>query len=101
MTGATKSADEAARFQIYRNGEAQVYAKGKYDNREQAEADATAFVNDTTIFQTVNTPLKAGDSDKYTVVIWIEGEDPECKDPIRGGSVRSHMVFDIAAESSD
>ena len=101
LTGATKSADEAARFQIYRNGEAQVYAKGKYDNREQAEADATAFVNDTTIFQTVNTPLKAGDSDKYTVVIWIEGEDPECKDPIRGGAVWSHMVFDIAAESSD
>lgn len=98
VTGASKSADEAVRFQIYRNGEAQVYAKGKYNNRDQAEEDATAFVDDSTVFTTYNTPLKAGTVDKYTVVIWIEGNDPECLDPIRGGSVRSHMVFDVAPE---
>lgn len=98
VTGASKSADEAVRFQIYRNGEDQVFAKGTYNDRSKAEQDATVFVNDTTIYTASRTPLQAGAVDKYTVVIWIEGNDPECLDPIRGGSVRSHMVFDVAEE---
>ncbi len=99
VTGVSKSADEAVRFQIYRNGEAQIYAKGQYNNREQAEQDATAFVDDETVFFTQATPLTAGSVDKYTVVIWVEGNDPECVDEIRGGHIRSNMVFDVVPEA--
>ncbi len=98
ITGATKSADEAVRFQIYRNGEDQVFAKGQYDDRSKPEEDATAFVDDKTVYTAQATPLKAGEVDKYTVVIWIEGNDPQCVDDIRGGTVRSHMVFDVVPD---
>lgn len=30
---------------------------------------------------------QVGDVDKYTVVIWLDGDDPECVDKIIGGAV--------------
>ena len=33
--------------------------------------------------------------DKYTIVIWVEGNDPECIDDIRNGHVRMRMLFDV------
>ena len=35
--------------------------------------------------------FKPGDVHKYTVIIWIEGEDPECVDNIIGGEVKMRM----------
>ena len=32
--------------------------------------------------------------DKFTVVMWYEGEDPECTDEIIGGWVETYMTFD-------
>lgn len=100
VTGASKSADEAVRFQIYKNGKDNVYAKGSYKNRKTAETDATKFVDNNTILKDKNSPLKAGSVDKFTVVIWVEGNDPECVDAIRGGTVRSQMVFDVVSEET-
>ena len=31
--------------------------------------------------------------DKYTVVIWLEGDDPDCVDDILGGHVELNMKF--------
>jgi hypothetical protein len=30
---------------------------------------------------------------KYTIVLWIEGSDPECTDNILGGEFKVHMDF--------
>lgn len=98
ITGASKSADEAIRYMIYKNGQEQVFAKGTYNDREKAEQDATVFVDNETVYAVEASPLNAGNVDKYTVVIWVEGNDPECLDPIRGGFVRSQMVFDVVPE---
>ena len=35
-----------------------------------------------------------GNVDKYTIVIWMEGDDPECVDSIIGGSVQFSMRID-------
>ena len=35
--------------------------------------------------------MKAGDLDKITVVVWIEGDDPECVNNILGGEMKMHM----------
>lgn len=32
-------------------------------------------------------------TDKYTVVIWLEGDDPDCNDEILGGHVEMNMKF--------
>ena len=36
--------------------------------------------------------------DKYTVVIWLEGDDPECVDRIVGGSMKFDMSIDADGE---
>ncbi len=95
ITGVAKSADEAVRVMIYKNGEPSIYAKGQYDDREQPETDATRFVDDKIVMQTKSEAFKPGDVDKYTVVVWIEGNDPECVDDIRDGYVRMRMLFKL------
>ena len=37
--------------------------------------------------------LMPGEIDKYTVVIWLEGEDPECVNDILGGTIE--MMFKL------
>ena len=37
--------------------------------------------------------LEPAEMDKYTVVIWLEGEDPECVDDILGGNIEMIMKF--------
>lgn len=41
----------------------------------------------------VREDIDNGDVDKYTVVMWYEGEDPECVDDIIGGWVELYMGF--------
>lgn len=101
ITGVAKSADEACRVMIYRNGKEQVYAKGQYKDRKKAETDATKWVDNDTVTKFEADDFKAGDVDKYTVVIWIEGNDKECVDAIRGGHVRMQMVFDIIQDETE
>lgn len=37
--------------------------------------------------------INPGEVDKYTVVIWLEGDDPDCHDDILGGHVEMTMRF--------
>lgn len=100
ITGVAKSADEAARVMVYKNGEPYIYGKGKYDNREQAETDCTKFVDDKTVMTSHTENFKVDDVDKYTIVIWVEGNDPECIDDIRNGHIRMRMLFSVEDEET-
>ena len=95
ITGVAKSADEAVRVMVYKNGEPTIYGKGKYDDRNTAETDCTKFNTDTEVMTTATEDFKVGDVDKYTIVIWIEGNDPECIDDIRNGHIRMRMLFSV------
>ena len=95
ITGVAKSADEATRVMVYKNGKPAIYGKGKFDDRNTAETDCTKFVDDTTVMTTMTEDFEVDDVDKYTIVIWIEGNDPECLDDIRNGHVRMRMLFDV------
>ena len=98
ITGAAKSADEATRVMIYKNGKSSIYGKGQYKDRSKAETDCTKFVSDKEVYKTSTEKFKVGDIDKYTIVIWIEGNDPECIDDIRNGHVRMRMLFSFRAD---
>lgn len=95
LTGQSKGADEAVRIMIIKNGKETVYAKGKKSNRKEAETDATKWKTTTNIFTVPKSALKAKAQDKFTVVIWVEGNDNECVDAIRGGHIRSQLTFNI------
>ena len=47
------------------------------------------------------TNFKSGSIDKYTVVIWLEGWDPECVDDIMGGEVKLSMNFHIIDKEAE
>ena len=32
-----------------------------------------------------------GDIDKFTIVVWIEGDDPDCTNALLGGELMMHM----------
>lgn len=95
ITGVAKSADEATRVMVYKNGEPAIYGKGKYKDRNTAETDCTKFETDTIVMRTATEDFKVDDVDKYTIVIWVEGNDPECIDDIRNGHVRMRMLFSV------
>ena len=98
ITGVAKHADEACRVMVYKNGEPKIYAKGKMDKPDEPEEDATKFVDDKVVMTTNTKEFKPGDVDKYTIVIWIEGNDKECVDDIRDGWVRMKMLFKVDTE---
>ena len=56
------------------------------------------FVDAKTVFDTEVDGLEPGATDKYTIVMWIEGEDPECLDVIRDGYVKLMWFFNIVEE---
>lgn len=57
------------------------------------ELTTTPFESDNVICRRQRTGIEPGGVDKYTVVIWLEGEDPECVDAILGGHVEVAMKF--------
>lgn len=101
VIGAAKSADEAVRVMVYKNGESEIYGKASYDDRTEAETDCTAFETDTTVMTTRSTDFEPEAVDKYTIVIWLEGNDPECIDDIRNGHVRMRMMFSVLEDEDE
>lgn len=96
ITGVANNMDEAIRIMIYKNGEELVYAKGKKSNRSLAEKGTIAWLNNKTVMKTTSKDFSAGSVDKYTVVIWLEGNDLECTNDILGGYIRSRILFSVA-----
>ncbi|MBR4178867.1 MAG: hypothetical protein IKR57_05940 [Bacilli bacterium] len=92
MDDVIRHADEALRIMIIVNDQKTVYAKGNSIDGE-AEPDTTKFREDEdgTIILEQRKNMYAGDLDKITVVVWIEGDDPECTNALIGGHVRLHM----------
>lgn len=65
---------------------------------EEEDYEVTPFVRDkfnnqTNIIVVPVNGVSSGQIVKYTVVMWLEGYDPECTDAIRGGSLRVSMTF--------
>ena len=118
---ATKGIEEAAWVLLYHNGEQQILAKkgksGEPERQyarmqfpfEEAARDKSQYSYDekTGIYTLETKPftsskvvataqreeLQPQEIDKFTVVIWLEGEDPECINDILGGSIEMMMKF--------
>ena len=78
-------------------------AAGQPQNKElvdhtDEEIVIREFADSKTVFSDDIEVLEPGQVDKYTIVMWIEGEDPECLDDIRDGYVKLMWFFNIAEE---
>ena len=86
-----KNVDAAIRVRIYKNGEYLTYAK--LSSEGEVEPNTVPFIDDNIIMSEDVTNFKPNDIDKYTIVLWIEGEDPDCTDNILGGEFKVRMNF--------
>ena len=96
MDDVIKNVDEAVRIRIYRNGEAKTYAKRNFLDNEP-EQDTVPFADikgsEKTIIMEKVADFKPDDLDRITVLVWIEGDDPDCTNALLGGEIKMHMVI--------
>ena len=86
-----KNVDEAVRIRVYKNDVQTTYAK--MSDKNEPEKNTTPFLEDRLVSLDHVENFKPGDIDKYTVVLWLEGSDPECTDNILGGEIKIVMSF--------
>lgn len=115
---ATVGVDAAVRVRIYFNpdyykaesgtythsGAYTDYAKPKTGGNGQPEIDpgnrvmTNFYSNDVVVTKQISS-FKPGDIAKMTVVIWLEGEDPDCTDDVLGGRFKTDMDVEIVSAS--
>lgn len=99
MENVTGGVDEAIRVAVYKNGEKTVYGKTKSDGSGIESDCDSEFEASTVVMSTKTEDFEPGAKDKYTVVIWLEGNDPDCLDDIVGGTMKMGMDFKIVEDT--
>lgn len=97
LDSCAKGAEDAVRVAVWKNGERVVYAEPAADGG--TEEGCTNFESEDVVCSYEESNFLVGNVDKYTIVIWMEGDDPECVDQIIGGSVEFSM--NIEADYDD
>lgn len=91
-----KNVDDAVRVAVFTNGEKKVYAKKAKDGKE--EPNTIAFLSNHLIMEHERNGLEPGKIDRYTILVWLEGKDPECIDDIIGGEMKMSMIITEKSE---
>ena len=60
-----------------------------------------SFVSDKVLVDGVQRGLHPDEVHKYTVVLWIEGDDPQCDDSLVGAYLGARMDFQLEGSSMD
>lgn len=94
--------DDAAnpgQYEVVNGNDSDIDASEIYlaDSINQANRlTTTPFLSDSVICQNERNEIKNQEVDKFTVIMWYEGEDPNCTDDIVGGWVEAYMAFEYA-----
>ena len=83
--------DDAMRVRLYIGDEGVEYAKLSAENTP--EPYSTPFHSTGVITRGLVEDFAPGDKVKYTIVIWLEGDDPECVDRVIDGMAKVEMNF--------
>ena len=91
----TKNVDEAVRVAVFTDGDKTVYGKTKSSGSGKESDCDEEFISANQVMHTKVKDFEPGSTTKYTVVIWLEGNDPDCVDAIIGGVIKMQMDFRI------
>ena len=94
MVNIKNDLDQAIRIRLYIDGKWTNYARTATDG-SGAEPGTKEFLTERIVTQGAVADFEPGEVTKYTVVIWIEGDDPDCLDDLIGGELKVAMDFDI------
>ena len=91
-----KNVDEAIRIMIFKDGEPTVYAKVNSVTKKPEENTKAFYESRVTNSESIavleeRKDFTPGDIDKFTIVVWLEGDDPDCVNAIIGGEIKMHM----------
>lgn len=96
LDNASKGVEYATRVMVWRNGESVLYAEPSANG--SPEEGCVNFESHNVVCSFHVPDFLVGYVDKYTVVIWLEGEDPECVDAIVGGNIQFSMNINADME---
>ena len=65
-----------------------------YTENGMAGIITTPFIDAETVLQGYVEDFEPGATKKYTVVVWTEGDDPDCNNSILGGHVGFNVIFE-------
>lgn len=85
-----KNIDEAIRIMIIQNGERTVYAKASSLTKEAEKGTEMFYSKDKAVVRQRKN-FTPGTVDRYTIVIWLEGDDYDCINALIGGEIKMHM----------
>ena len=85
--------DEALRVELYINDVSEVYAKRRSDGSGKPEPGTLPFMGSARIIMLDPKEIAVNQVEKFTVVVWIEGEDPDCTNDLLGGFIKMTMNF--------
>ncbi len=86
--------DKAIRIRVYVNGIPTTYARTRTDGLGP-EPGTVEFRSPRSIVLEEIHDFETGDVTKFTVVIWLEGPDPDCVDDLMGGSIKVDMNVNV------
>lgn len=128
ITSQTMDADQASWIMFFEDDKQKIYARTSSDgNPEELYGYQTApfaeyayapeeqyytedgrvgivttpFIDEYTALQGLVVDFEPGEVKKYTVVIWLEGDDPECTNAILGGHVGFTIQFDRVGDDDE
>lgn len=93
-----RSADAAVRVLLIEDDETErLFQKpDTVEHQYLAMPEALYFVDDITVCEDTILAFPPGAVKKFSVIIWLEGQDPDCNDSLLGGMIKLRMKFDIA-----
>lgn len=94
MSNVFNGIDEAIRLKLYIDGVPTTYAKTASDG-SGPEPNTTAFYSTDIMAMGRKDEFVSGSVTKFTIVLWLEGTDPDCVDWIKGGRMKIEMAMSI------
>ena len=94
MSNISNGIDEAIRLKLYIDGTPTTYAKTASDG-SGAEPGTTEFYSSDVLARGRKDDFNAKATTKFTIVLWLEGTDPDCVDWIKGGAMKLEMFIAI------
>ena len=94
MSNVFNGIDEAIRLKLYIDGVPTTSAKTASDG-SGPEPGTTPFYSTDIMAKGRRDGFTSGSVTKFTVVLWLEGPDPDCVDWIKGGKMKIEMTMAI------
>lgn len=88
-----KEADSMIRVRLYEDGELTTYAKA--NSKGEPEYRTTPFVDEDSIITKEYKDFDVGQVRKYSIVIWIDADDPDTTNEKIGGALVLSMKFNV------